>query len=257
MFYQNQHFGISEYFCKESGTDFSFPAHIHHSFEFITVLEGEMTVTVGEKSYELHESEGVIVFPEQIHSLSSTKSRHTLIIFSADIVSAYYSKHSAEVPKNGKIRVPDYLLNQISLIEVATSTVKKKAVLYSVCALIDEDTEYEKRKSSENGLLRAIFDFVESNFEKSCTLEDLSNGIGYNASYLSRYFSESTGMSFLSLVNRRRISKACELLKNSDKTVIECAYDCGYTSLRSFNRNFKMYIGSTPKDYRKASSRSV
>lgn len=251
MFYQNQHFGISEYFCKEMGENFSFPAHIHHSFELITVLEGRMTVTVGADSYELSEGEGIVVFPEQIHSLSSTKSRHLLVIFSADIVRAYYSKHASEIPKSGKINISDYLLIQISLLESTTTIVKKKAVLYSVCALLDESTEYEKRKTAENGLLRAIFDFVERNFEKSCTLEDLSNVTGYNRSYLSRYFSESTNMTFLSLVNRRRISKACELLKNTDKTVIECAYDSGYTSLRSFNRNFKLYIGVSPKDYRK------
>ena len=45
MFYQDQHFGVSEYFCRETGENFSFPAHIHRSFECITVLKGEMTVT--------------------------------------------------------------------------------------------------------------------------------------------------------------------------------------------------------------------
>ena len=250
MFYQNQHFGISEYFCKEMGENFSFPAHIHHSFELITVLEGHMMVTVGTDRYELSVGEGIVVFPEQIHSLGSTKSRHLLVIFSADIVNAYYSKHASEIPQSGKITLPDYLLNQISLLESSTPSVKKKAVLYSVCALLDESTEYKKRKNAENGLLRAIFEFVEGNFQKNCTLEELGNATGYNRSYLSRYFSEATNMSFLSFVNRRRISKACELLKSSDKTVIECAYDCGYTSLRSFNRNFKLYIGVSPKEYR-------
>ena len=64
MFYQNEHFGTTEYFSKEVGTNFSYPVHLHRSFEFITVLEGEMTVTVADKSYNLSHGEGILVFPE-------------------------------------------------------------------------------------------------------------------------------------------------------------------------------------------------
>ena len=93
-------------------------------------------------------------------------------------------------------------------------------------------------------------EFVEKNYDKSCSLDDLGNGVGYNRSYLSRYFSDATGMPFVSFVNQYRISRACQVLKNSNKTVLECAYDCGFSSLRSFNRNFKLYLGVSPKDYR-------
>ena len=59
MFYQPQHFGLSEYFHKEVGENFSFPTHIHHSFEFITILEGSMAVCVGNDKYELKKGEGI------------------------------------------------------------------------------------------------------------------------------------------------------------------------------------------------------
>ena len=94
MFYQFQHFGISEYFCKEYGKNFSFPAHLHQSFEFITVLSGEMDITVDDKTYKLSSGESLLIFPHQLHSLSSTNSKHMLCIFSPDIVIAYYSKIS-------------------------------------------------------------------------------------------------------------------------------------------------------------------
>lgn len=251
MFYQHQHFGVSEYFCKELGENFSYPLHLHHSFELITVLEGEMTVQVADATYRLTTGEAVVVFPEQLHALSSTKSRHLLIIFSADIIGAYASKHASSVPKSCRIKLPHYLADLLSELDRGASAVKMKAVLYSVCALLDESTEYVKRKAVEDNLLYAIFDFAEKNAVSDCSLESLSQSTGYNQSYLSRYFSESTGMSFVSLVNRIRIGKACYLLKSTTRPVIECAYDCGYKSLRSFNRNFKLYVGMTPKAYRK------
>ena len=53
MLYQYSHFGTAEYFRKEYGENFSFPVHLHNSFEIITVLSGEMTVTVDDSDYTL------------------------------------------------------------------------------------------------------------------------------------------------------------------------------------------------------------
>ena len=252
MFYQPQHFGLSEYFHKEIGGNFSFPMHIHHSFEFIMILEGNMAVCVGNDKYELKKGEGILIFPEQLHSLESTESEHILFIFSVDIINAFYSKHASELPKRAKLMIPPYLISEILNLDGESSIIKLKGILYSLCAMLDEEAEYVKKQPLENGLLHSIFDYVEKNFDKSCTLDDLSNTVGYNRSYLSRYFSESTGMTFVSYVNQYRISRACYMLKSGGKTVVECAYDSGYTSLRSFNRNFKLYVGVTPKNFRSA-----
>ena len=89
MFYQTQHFGLSEYFHKETGTNFSFPMHMHHSFELITIIEGSMTVIVGNDKYELKKGESILVFPEQLHSLESSESKHILFIFSAHTITLF------------------------------------------------------------------------------------------------------------------------------------------------------------------------
>jgi len=46
------------------------------------------------------------------------------------------------------------------------------------------------------------------------------------------------------------LSHACYLLKNTAQSVLQCALDSGYTSLRSFNRNFKAQFGISPSQYR-------
>ena len=250
MFYQNQHFGISEYFCKESGENFSFPAHLHHSYEWISVLEGSMRVSVGEFTYELQAGEGVLIFPEQIHSLESTESKHVLVIFSPDIVRAYTAAHATEIPRDNRLQISDYIRDQLAALEETSSIIKKKAVLYAICGMLDEQTEYLKKRSGEDGLLRSVFDYVEKNYQKECTLQSLCNSLGYNGSYLSRYFGEATKTSFTDYVNRYRVSKACYLLRNTNRTVLECSYECGYGCLRSFNRNFKAILGVSPKEYR-------
>ena len=250
MFYQDNHFGISEYFCKETGENFSFPMHMHHSFEFITVLEGNMAVNIGNCRYELSAGEGVLVFPEQIHSLEGADSKHLLIIFSPDTVNTYYSAHSTEIPRDSKITIPSYLTSQLQLLDASSSVIKRKAILYSLCAILDENAEYSSKRNDEYGLIYSIFDYVERNYANECSLHSMSLELGYNSSYVSRYFTEITNMSFISYLNRYKISKACYALSNTNKSILECAYECGYSSLRSFNRNFKSVIGLTPREYR-------
>ena len=173
-----------------------------------------------------------------------------LIIFSPDLVSTYYSKLSSKLPLNNKIKFPSYLEGQLRELSKDSSVIKIKAILYSICTLLDEGTEYVEKKNSESSLVFSMFNFVESNYDKECTLSAMSNALGYNEAYLSRCFGEATNMSFITYVNHYKIGKACYILRNINKSILECAYESGYNTLRSFNRNFKDIIGLSPKEYR-------
>ena len=250
MFYQFQHFGISEYFCKEYGKNFSFPAHLHQSFEFITVLSGEMDITVDDKTYKLSSGESLLIFPHQLHSLSSTNSKHMLCIFSPDIVKAYYSKISKKVPESNKFVPNKHIIHSIDKLSEDNTQIKKKGVLYSVCAEFDDTAKYHAKNNDDKNLLYKIFEFVELNYNKDCSLERLSKETAFSYSYLSRYFKNTIGISFNYYVNQCRINNACYILNNFDCSILQCALDSGYTSLRSFNRNFKTIVGTTPQEYK-------
>lgn len=252
MLYQHQHFGISEYFCKEEGENFNFPKHLHRSFELITVTSGEMEVTVAEKSYRLTDGESVLIFPNQLHSLKSDRSTHTLVIFSPSVVNSYYSRYMGSRPVNNKTVFPPELLALLHSLERDSSVIKMKALLYFLCDRFDEVSEYEVVGNAENELLSKIFTFVDANFSSDCSLSRLAASLGYNGAYLSRYFKEMTDMSYVSYVNHYKISKACYDISVCDKSILSCSLDCGYSSLRSFNRNFKLLVGVSPSEFRES-----
>lgn len=134
MFYQIQHFGISEYFCKEYGKNFNFPTHLHQSFEFIVVLDGEMQITIDNILYSLKKDESVLVFPHQLHSLSSLNSEHMLCIFSPELVKAYASKVLNKKPVCNVVLLNKYLIQALDNLLDESSTFEKKGILYSICA---------------------------------------------------------------------------------------------------------------------------
>ena len=99
MFYQNHSSLATEGFKLENGIDFSFPLHLHSSFEFIVVPEAEMEVTVDKRTYILHEDEALLIFPNPVHSLETKNhSCHFLCIFSPKLVQAYIKHVSSKVP---------------------------------------------------------------------------------------------------------------------------------------------------------------
>ena len=251
LFYQAEHIGSSENFKIEKGENFSFPLHLHQSFEIILVLEGEMRVLVDDRSYDLKAGNAVLVFPHQLHSLASTKCRHKVYIFSPELVKAYSSKHITEIPSDNLFSPTKNLFLFFSDIDNDASLLRKKSLLYSLCDEFDHDAVYRSRDDQPGNVLHTIFGFVEDNYKNDCSLYMLAAKSGYSYSYLSRYFKKMTGISYNEYVNQYRIGKACYLLSNTACSTVECAYEAGYRSLRNFNRNFKIYTNSTPQEYRR------
>lgn len=251
MFYEFKHPGLFEYFCKETGTNFNYPLHLHQSFEVIVVLQGSMKVTVEQKNYEIREKEGVLVFPYQSHSLESQNCDHLLLIFSADLVKSFSRTVSDQVPKNNRFSLTDSMITSLQGLENNSSKYQKKGVLYLLCHLFEQHAQYTHREKDKKNLLLPIFLFVEQNYKTECSLETLAKELKYDYSYLSRYIKRRIDISYNSYVNQYRISKACTLLNETDNKILQCALECGYESLRSFNRNFSIVMGISPKEYRK------
>lgn len=249
MIYQLNHLGSLDYCKVEYGTDFNFPPHMHQCFEFVTILSGEMSVSVENSVYELVKGDSVLIFPNQIHSLSSVNCQHMLCIFSPKLVAAFSSKMNTKKPVDNRFLPSAYIVDKINDLCDDASVYQRKGIFYMLCDEFDRDAEYKEGNSDTNDLLEKIFRYIEDKFRDDCTLMDLSKDIGYDYAYLSRYFKNAVGLPFNKYVNVYRLNNACYLLDNTNDTILACAVNSGYKSLRSFNRNFKNYFGITPTEF--------
>ena len=250
MFYEFHHIASPGFLTIERGRNFSFPPHLHQCFELIVLISGKMQITVNDRFFELSEKEALLVFPDQVHSLQSSKSEHILCVFSPDLVQEYAVRIAGRIPQDN-LFVPDsYLVNALCKLNVDSTTTQKKGILYSFCAQFDNNRCYDIRQADNDGLLNRIFAFVEESFQRDCSLKKLAESLGYDYAYLSRMFRKIVGISYNEYVNQYRLSHACYLIENTDFPIIQCALESGYESVRSFNRNFKSYLGITPTTYR-------
>ncbi len=251
MFYQVEHIGAPEHFVVEKNCNYSFPPHIHQCFEMITINEGTMNVTVDKKIYKLKKGESIMIFPNQIHSLDSTQSTHTLCIFFSDFVKVFSRKIQNKIPQDNKFSLGKELSDLFEQLETNDSEMFRKGVLYLICNAFHNTATYIKQDTNRYDLLYHIFAFVDKNFDSECSLFLLAKESGYNYSYISRYFKKVVGITFNEYVNNYRLNHACYLIKNNGGSMLQCALDSGFISLRTFNRSFKQRFGITPTQYKK------
>lgn len=251
MFYESYNSMQNDQMRIDVGLNMCFPSHFHSSFEFITVTEGEMWVTVDKNKYLITPGKGILVFPNQNHSLHTEHyCRYLFCIFSSQFVQAYRNVFQSMRPENPTFAIENFHVQQLLALKKNKNLLQIKGILYSLCALLDQNTTYYKFNSKKEELLFEIFQFVENNYLNDCTLSALAAQTGYHSVYLSRYFKQHTEQTFSDYVNHYRIYEAAYYLQNSDKKILDVAFACGYDSLRSFNRSFKRILHTTPSKYR-------
>lgn len=95
-----------------------------------------------------------------------------------------------------------------------------------------------------------IFNYMVSNYQKELNLKEMASYVHMNETAFCRYFKQSTSRTFSDILNEIRIGFACKALINTDKSISEVAYDCGYLNVPYFNRVFKKTKNTTPLQYR-------
>ncbi|MBN2627082.1 MAG: response regulator [Spirochaetales bacterium] len=99
--------------------------------------------------------------------------------------------------------------------------------------------------------IREAKEYINENFFRNISLEDVSDAIGRNPSYLSSLFKKRTGIGFLEYLTQVRMEEAKELLSDKTRSIADTAGEVGYRDTKHFARQFKKIVGLSPTEYRK------
>ena len=126
--------------------------------------------------------------------------------------------------------------------------------LSKLLTLIMEDSwqPHKTRKSSKKKQnLTEIKSYLDEHFTDRITLDFLSEMFYINKFYLTRVFKEQFGISINNYILQKRITKAKQMLRFTDKTAEEIGLECGLGAGYYFSRMFKSFEGISPGEYRK------
>lgn len=87
--------------------------------------------------------------------------------------------------------------------------------------------------------------------DEAPTLRFLSRKLGYSQFHTTRKFKEISGIQFRDYLRNRKLAFALKEIRDSDKSLLDIAFDYGFSSHEAFTRAFKGTYGVTPSEYRK------
>ena len=101
------------------------------------------------------------------------------------------------------------------------------------------------------GYIYKILRYIDENFSRDISMNDLSEITGLSSDYMSRKFKEVLHMPPSEYLRKFRIARAMELLCTTDMSVTEVAEQTGFSDVSLFSRVFKQAVGIPPVSYKK------
>lgn len=133
----------------------------------------------------------------------------------------------------------------IELLSLLVELSKCKHNTLSEASFIDDlPSEYGKR-------IAKVHDFVETNYNQKIYLKEVADLVNMSEQSFSRFFNKMMGRSFFTFLNEYRVNIATRMLIDSDDTVSQIGFSCGYESLPFFFKKFGETHKMSPAKYRK------
>ncbi|ACS98870.1 helix-turn-helix domain-containing protein [Paenibacillus sp. JDR-2] len=124
------------------------------------------------------------------------------------------------------------------------------AYVAELSAAIEAHIRARASSSDASNPMSEIVAYLDGHYFEDVGLIDMATRYHMDPSYLSRQFKAATGVNFIEYVTRKRMEKACELLRESDRKVSDIAELVGYENQRYFSQVFKKFTGQTPSEFR-------
>lgn len=236
---------------------------------FMFLLRGKLTVRTPIESVLLSKNEGFLTkcgdyFLEDIHLNESTAEimEAVAIYFHPSIITKLFSTNPVKPSQTiiSKIKMDEgleqykdslvYYLNNTEIFNEDIQLLKIKELILLLFQLSESiifddfiSTLFSPRKYN-------FMQIIEHNCVSSLTLNELATLCNLSLATFKRRFRELYQENPSQYIKMRKLKKSTVLLKSSELQINEIAFNCGFESVRSFNRLFKLQYKQTPSVYR-------
>ena len=225
--------------------------HLNAECEIVYCRDGDFEAWINGQYFHIESGKGLFIMPFEYHSFETKNSSFVLrVVFSNDVASSFY-----DIIRNKKCtdRIFDVDNLTAEFVEKVIAEEKdellRENVLYPFCRLVLNECQFCNAEK-EFTLFSKALKYMAEHYNEGITLDSTAKSMGVHFVHLSRIFKNNSEYSFTQYLNLMKFSHAEYLLKNSDKSVADIAYESGFGSIRNFNRLFLRIADVTPTEYR-------
>lgn len=121
------------------------------------------------------------------------------------------------------------------------------SLLYKIFADLQKQTYLPERQT---GTIQPALDHINEHFRaKKIPIGELAERCGISQSYLKKLFIKRFGLPPAKYIIQLKINYACDLLRSDLYNITQVAEHCGYENVYYFSRQFKEYMGVSPKTF--------
>ncbi len=251
-----------------------YPMHWHPAIEIVMPVKNGYTMKFTNSEVKLRENDICIICPGCVHSIIAPETGRRIIfqpnttylrfMKEVELLISMMSPYAIITPEEYPT-IHGKLANL--LVEIRTeylqgnsfSEVNIYSKVLEMFVLIGQNSASKSPRTSDYSMapreeyatkFMEICDYISAHCAEDLKLDEIADMSGFSKFYFERLFKQFTGTSFYKYVNQKRIEKAVELLIEPGNSVTDVALNCGFMSISSFIRMFKLQKGCTPTEFK-------
>ena len=251
-----------------------YPKHWHPAIEIVMPVENGYIMQFSNSEVYLREKDICIICPGCVHAIKAPETGRRIIfqpnttylrfLREFEVLISFMSPYAIITPEEYPsiheqlvkmlIEIKEEYMagtsfSELSIYSKILEMFKLIGRNYSSKSNKTNDTSISSKEDYANKFVE-ICDYIDSHCSEDLKLDEVADMSGFSKFYFERLFKQFTGTSFYKYVNQKRIAKASELLIEPGNSVTDVALNCGFMSISSFIRMFKLQKGCTPTEFK-------
>lgn len=264
---------VEYHYVDENHHRYDMSSHWHTEIEIIRILDGKLNINLNNTiNYHAEKGDIILVNPEYVHRAAPESCTYECLIFNPLFFTVTNNcRLFMENVINHDFVINDFFSCSDSefqdVANAAFEAVKNDentdkfstvGAMYSLLGFIVDRHLYTESNgnsplSNDKGMprLKKVLSFIRSNYDKAITLGDMAEECKMSVKHFCYFFKKMTQKTPVEYLNGYRIEQSARKLTNTDLSITDIAYSCGFNDLSYFIKTFKRIKGVTPGEFRK------
>ena len=236
--------------------------HLHSHIEAGILLSGSTELTMDGKVFRVEAGDAFLIFPNRIHGYTDGADVLGFLLICdpadiapfTDVFHRFLLSDPVLHPADGGRAIAEAFDKAVMMASSPEGTpyAIESAKAYASAAIAEMfacDPGLTPFVSSDPDAIQRILLYCDTHYTEELTLDILEKELGYSKYYISHVFTDSIKTGFSRYLRGLRISAAKRLIRHTNKSMTDIAYESGFATIRTFNRQFLSETGQTPTEY--------